>query len=247
MNLDIYCGPAPSPETLWLDWNFDPPLLAIIAAIFVFLITYANNRRQALAAFGAMLVMLVAFVSPLCALASALFSARVFHHILLVTFLAPLVILAIPPRSRERQLLTAQLSFLVHAIVLWFWHAPSPYLFALSSPPAYWLMQLTLIGSALWLWADILSPRRSAGAAIALLLGTTIQMGMLGALLTFSREPLFAAHMDTTHAFSLSPLADQQLSGLMMWVPAALPYLFAALLRLRSVFAGRNYNGEAPR
>jgi putative membrane protein len=94
---------------------------------------------------------------------------------------------------------------------------------------------------------DILSPRRSAGAAIALLLGTTIQMGMLGALLTFSREPLFAAHMDTTHAFGLSPLADQQLSGLLMWVPAALPYLFAALLRLRRIFAGRSFDSEAPR
>ena len=45
----------------------------------------------------------------------------------------------------------------------------------------------------------------------------------------------------------LTPLADQQLSGLLMWVPAALPYLFAALLKLRSLFAGRSFDSEAPR
>jgi putative membrane protein len=247
MNLNIYCGPAPTPDLLWSDWNFDPPLLASVGAIFVLLITSASSPRQRIAAGAGLALLLIAFVSPLCALASALFSARVFHHILLVTFFAPLVILAIPPHTRERQLLPVQLSFLVHTIMMWFWHAPAPYLFALSSPAAYWLMEATLIGSGVWLWADILSPRRSAGAAIALLLGTTIQMGMLGALLTFSREPLFAAHMDTTHAFGLSPLADQQLAGLLMWVPAALPYLFAALMRLRRIFAGRSFDSEAPR
>ncbi|MFN7092542.1 cytochrome c oxidase assembly protein [Allorhizobium sp. NPDC080224] len=247
MNLDIYCGPAPTPEMLWRDWNFDPPLLAAIGAVFVLLMTTASNPRQRMAAGAALLVMLLAFVSPLCALASALFSARVLHHILLVTFLAPLIVLAIPPKARERQPLPAQLSFLVHTLLMWTWHAPEPYLFALSSPAAYWLMELTLIGSAVWLWYDILSPRRTVGPSVALLLGTTIQMGMLGALLTFSREPLFAAHMDTTHPFGLSPLADQQLSGLLMWVPAALPYLFAALLKLRSLFAGRSFDSEAPR
>lgn len=247
MNLDIYCGPAPLPETVWTSWNLDPPLLAGIGAIFALLVISADTRRQRLAAGASLAVMLIAFVSPLCALASALFSARVLHHILLVTFLAPLIILSIPPRLRERQILPAQLSFLVHTIVMWVWHAPGPYLFALSTPAAYWLMELTLVGSALWLWMDTLSPRRPAGSALALLLGTTIQMGMLGALLTFSREPLFAAHIDSTQPFGLSPLADQQLAGLLMWVPAALPYLFAALLRLRSVFAGRSFDSEAPR
>jgi putative membrane protein len=55
-------------------------------------------------------------------------------------------------------------------------------------------------------------------------------MGMLGALLTFARRPLYAPHADTTLAYGLTPLADQQLAGLVMWVPAALPYLLAAAL-----------------
>lgn len=247
MDLDIYCGPAPTPDILWSAWNFDPPLLAGVAAIFLFLMISAKSRRQRLAAWTSLLLMLLAFVSPLCALASALFSARVAHHVVLVTLLAPAIVLAMPAETLRRPQLPAQLSFITHTVLMWVWHAPGPYLFALGSPAAYWLMELTLVGSALWLWMDILSPQRSAGAAIALLLGTTIQMGMLGALLTFSREPLFAAHMDSTHAFRLSPLADQQLAGLLMWVPAALPYLAAALLRLRSVFSGRSFDSKAPR
>ncbi|THV20212.1 cytochrome c oxidase assembly protein [Peteryoungia ipomoeae] len=245
MNLDIYCGPAPTPDAVWSAWNFDPPLLLMIAAAFAILITLASGSRQRLAAIAALIIMLIAFVSPLCALASALFSARIFHHILIVSVLGPLIVMAIPLRLRPGRRLPPQLSFLVHTLSMWFWHAPEPYLLALSSPVIYWLMELSLIGSAIWLWADIVSPRRAAGSAIALLLGTTLQMGMLGALLTFSRQPLFAAHMDTTLAFGLSPLADQQLAGLLMWVPAALPYLFAALLILRRVFAGRGLDGEA--
>ena len=247
MDLDIYCGPAPTPDILWSAWNFDPPLLAGVAAIFLFLMISAKSRRQRLAAWTSLLLMLLAFVSPLCALASALFSARVAHHVVLVTLLAPAIVLAMPAETLRRPQLPAQLSFITHTVLMWVWHAPGPYLFALGSPAAYWLMELTLVGSALWLWMDILSPQRSAGAAIALLLGTTMQMGMLSALLTFSREPLFAAHMDSTHAFRLSPLADQQLAGLLMWVPAALPYLAAALLRLRSVFSGRSFDSKAPR
>jgi putative membrane protein len=173
-------------------------------------------------------------------LASALFSVRVLHHILLVTVMAPLVILAVPPAKRGSTAFPAQLSFLAHTGLMWLWHAPGPYLFALGSPAAYWLMELSLIGSALWLWRDILAPGRTVGAALALLLGTTLQMGMLGALLTFARQPLFVAHLETTQPFGMLPLADQQLSGLLMWVPAALPYLLVALIVLSRLFKPRD-------
>jgi putative membrane protein len=49
---------------------------------------------------------------------------------------------------------------------------------------------------------------------------TTLQMGFLGALLTFSARPLYAVHALTTPAWGLSPLADQQLGGIIMWIPA---------------------------
>ena len=67
-------------------------------------------------------------------------------------------------------------------------------------------------------------------SALSGLLGSIIQMGMLGALLTFAGQPLYEPHMTTTLPYGLTPLADQQLAGLLMWVPAALPYLAVALL-----------------
>ncbi|MFN3636715.1 MAG: hypothetical protein ACK4UZ_13410, partial [Rhizobium rhizophilum] len=112
MDLAIYCGPAPTPEELWSAWNFDPPVLAGIAAIFLFLMISAKSLRQRLAAWTSLLLMLLAFVSPLCALASALFSARVAHHVVLVTLLAPAIILAIPPEMLRRPRFPAQLSFI---------------------------------------------------------------------------------------------------------------------------------------
>ncbi len=55
-------------------------------------------------------------------------------------------------------------------------------------------------------------------------------MGLLGAVITFARVPLYPPHFATTDPFGLSALADQQLAGLIMWVPATIPYLAAALL-----------------
>lgn len=247
MDLQIYCGPAPLPEALWSQWNFDPVLLSGLAASTFVLLTLTETRQQRMWTLSALLVAVVAFVSPLCALASALFSARVLHHILLVTVLAPLVVLAVPPNRRSSVVVPAQLSLLAHTAMMWLWHAPGPYLFALGSPAAYWLMELTLIGSAIWLWRDILASRRSVGAALALLLGTTLQMGMLGALLTFAREPLFSAHLDTTQPYGLLPLADQQLSGILMWVPAAIPYLLCALVVLSRLFSMRDAERQPAR
>ena len=60
---------------------------------------------------------------------------------------------------------------------------------------------------------------------------------LLGALLVFAGRPLFADHLATTAAYDLSPLEDQQLAGLIMWVPAALHYLGVALWRLSGLLA----------
>jgi putative membrane protein len=115
-------------------------------------------------------------------------------------------------------------------VFFWFWHAPDAYVAALDATPVYWLMQLTLLGSAALMWAAIFAA--TPARAIAALLGLTIQMGLLGALLVFAATPLYAPHLTTTLAFGLDPEADQQLAGLIMWVPACLPYLAAGLHRL---------------
>ena len=228
-----YCGPPPLPDTLWERWNFDPFLLGVLVVGVALFCMAARDRspRQSLAFGGAVLALLVIFVSPLCALTVALFSARVVHHVLLVAVAAPLLafaLLRVNHRGALGKLLAPAL--LLHTVTFWLWHAPDAYTAALSSTPIYWLMQVTLLATATLLWGAIIAA--PTGRAIVALLFSTIQMGFLGALLVFSGQPLYLPHLTTTVVFGLDPLVDQQLAGLIMWVPAALPYLGVALHRL---------------
>lgn len=239
-----YCGAAPGPGEWLLRWNFDPLLLAALALIALAWTKAGGaaepDRRKWFAAVG--MVALLLFVSPFCALTSALFSARVAHHVLLTAVVAPLVMLSLP---RSRTALPGSLAFwtVVQAVVFWAWHAPTLYSSALSSDAIYWLMQLSLVGSAIGFWAAI--RRSSAPASVAALLATMVQMGLLGALITFAAFPLYAPHFASTLPWGLAPLEDQQLAGLIMWAPSAGIYLGVALFTANR-WLGRESRGLAP-
>lgn len=228
-----YCGPAPVPADLWGAWNLDPLLIAALlagAAVSGLALRAAPLRqRLALAGFA---VLALAFVSPLCALASALFSARVVHHLLLIALAAPLLALAFPARGRSGVGLAA----LVHTVLTWLWHAPGPYAWALSSDLAYWLMEISLLGSALWLWRGLLDRRAGPAAPVAAAVATMAQMGLLGGLLLFAGNPLFLVHLSTTGPWGIGPLTDQQLAGIAMAVLATPAYAGAALWQVLSLF-----------
>jgi len=235
---DPYCGAAPVPAE-WLGrWNLDPVLIATMALAAGAQMAWfgredpAIRHRKVATSAIVWLLLALAFVSPLCALTSALFSARVTHHVILVAIVAPLAVLALPDRWRQvpASLSGLGLLALLHAAVLWFWHAPAPYAAALQSHALFWVMELSLLGSAVLLWLAVLSARAPTVSALLALLLTVIQMGLLGAAITFAREPLYAAHFATTQPWGLSVLADQQLAGLIMWVPAVIPYLVAGLI-----------------
>ena len=223
-----YCGPPPSPEGLWSSWNFDPVVIAglLVAALLLGMAGRLPLWSRAKTG-AALLVLGIAFVSPLCALSSALFVARTLHHLLLVCLAAPLIALALPkvPRPGLGAVLTAAG---LQAIVLWFWHAPSVYATALSSDAVYALMESTLLASSVLFWLVIRSAS-APSAAFGLVL-TMVQMGILGALLVFAGSAVYGPHLTTTVSWSLTPLEDQQLSGLIMWAPAAGIYLTTALV-----------------
>ena len=224
-----YCGAAPLPADWLARWNLDPVLLAAFAGAGLAWMLYrrrGGGGRDGLFAAGLGLLFIL-FVSPLCALTSALFTARGVHHVLLTAVAAPLLVAALP---RDRTRLPGHLAAWAagHALVFWAWHAPDLYAWALSDDLVYWAMQASLLASAVGLWAAV---RRAAPpAAAAALLATMVQMGLLGALLTVASGPLYAPHFGTTAAWGYSPLEDQQLAGLVMWAPAASLYLAAALL-----------------
>ncbi|KKB10160.1 cytochrome c oxidase assembly protein [Devosia chinhatensis] len=238
-----YCGAPPLPADLWTRWNFEPGLLTglVIAALAgLWLLRLAGPRRQlafALSwAFAALL-----FVSPLCALTVALFSARVGHHVLLTMVVAPLLALALPASWGNKGGTLPPLALSTAA--LWLWHSPDLYTAAFTHPGLYWAMQLSLLTTFTWLWLGLLHARRPIQAGLAALT-SAIQMGMLGALLVFADQPLYLPHFLASQAFGLSAAEDQQLGGLIMWVPANLPLLALVLWRLVDLLGDRQ---AAPR
>lgn len=228
-----YCGAAPLPGEWLARWNLDPVLLAAMALAAV--AWWARQGRLGGAQAGVLGVVFVLFVSPFCALGSALFSARVVHHVLLGLALAPL--LAEAQRLHERRpRLSLPVLTAVQALTFWAWHAPPLYAAALSSDALFWAMQISITATAALWWARL--RQANAGAAVLALLATMVQMGVLGALLVFAGRALYAPHWLTTQGWGLSPLEDQQIAGLIMWAPASAVYLLlAAAVLYRSLRA----------
>lgn len=222
-----YCGAPPLPGELVGRFNLDPVLIVSLILLTCGHLRFCSDapaeRGRALAGWA---IAAAAFLSPLCALSVSLFAARVGQHMILVLIAAPLIAAALPSGWRA-PLWPAVISFF---LFLWFWHMPVPYDATFHSTVIYWSMHVTLFGSAIWLWRALLA--HEPGTTMHVLAAGTvssIQMGLLGAVLTLSDRPMFRWHYFTTQAWGLSPLADQQLGGALMWVPGCLLFLFVAL------------------
>ena len=212
-------------------------------------------RRRALAFGAGWLVLTVALVPPLDGLGTMLFSGHMVQHELLMIVAAPLLVLghplgiwvwALPPRWRRTtgaffhapawrgpwKVVTAPLAaWLLHALVLWVWHAPALFDAALRHPAIHVAQHIAFLATALLFWWSVLgsASRPRQGVALLSLFTTTVHTGALGALLALASTPWYRSYLASTRAFGLEPLQDQQLGGLVMWVPGALAYLIAAL------------------
>lgn len=210
---------------------------------------------QAAAFAGGWLMLVAALVSPLDALGARLFSAHMLQHELLMVVAAPLLVLARPlsawtwalPAAWRRRVgaatrhgawrstwsaLTRPLSaWSLHAIALWGWHLPGAFDAALSNAGVHAVQHLSFLGTALLFWWTTLgaATRRDRGAAVASLFTTMIHTGALGALMSLSPLLWYWPYARTSATLGMDPLADQQLGGLIMWIPAGLAYLMAAL------------------
>lgn len=230
-----YCGPVPLPEKLLGSWNLDPALLALLA---VMTLAGAVGLRRARAgrlregAFSvAALGAVIAFVAPLCALTVALFAARSLHHLLLLGVIAPTLAVALPWRGAP-----GAGAFVALSAALWAWHVPVVYAAAWDSTAIYWAMQAALILPGWVFWSAVLAARRDVMAmfaSAAMVAGLAGQMGLIGAILTFAPRALYPEHLVGAEAFGLSMMADQQLAGLIMWVPGMLPLALIGALLLR--------------
>jgi putative membrane protein len=212
--------------------------------------------------------LVLALLSPLDTLADVLFSAHMGQHELLMLVAAPLLVMgrplyvvlwALPARARAA--LTAVLEraaarrtwraishpvmvLLLHAVALWIWHVPSLFEGALAHEAVHAVQHVAFFLTAALFWWTLVQGRYGRlgyGAAVAFVFLTAMHSGLLGAMLTFARTAIYPTHEARTRAAGLDPVEDQQLAGLLMWIPAG---VFLTVLGLAFLSA---WLGEAER
>lgn len=206
---------------------------------------------------GGLAALLLALVSPLDAMGGALFSAHMVQHEVLMLVAGPLLVLgsplvalawALPDGSRRtasrlahaapvraaRSLGHPFAAWTLYAVALWGWHHPTLYQATLTSDLAHAAQHGSFMAASLLFWSLLLRPgseRRSGyGWGVPYLFTTAVHGSVLAALLTFSGEAWYPAYAVSTAAWGLTPLEDQQLAGVIMWVPPGFVYLAAILL-----------------
>jgi putative membrane protein len=258
---------APRPHDVWTAWNSDlVVVLGVVAAIALFARGQhgagpGGRRQHAVGAAGVGAIVL-ALLSPLDALGSALASAHMLQHIVLILVAAPLLVTGgalstmaqgLPSsvrRAGQRAAGSSAATSVLHALrrpgaawllhvgALWLWHSAALYEAALRSHWLHGLEHVSFFATALLFWSVVLrrqpGPDAFPGVALVLVFTMALQSVLLSALLTFSPTPWYPSYGERAAPWGLDPLVDQQLAGVMMWVPGGLVYLGIALVLLIS-------------
>ncbi len=217
------------------------------------------------AAFGAgWLTIAIALSRPVDEWSDRWLAVHMIQHELLMVIAAPLIAVSAPmiaaawamPTVVRRQLVsvarrtpvtvawsvaTSPASvFFLYAAALWIWHIPVLYDAAVADEGVHVIQHLCFFGTATLFWWGIAHSRHGRtgyGAAVVYVFATAVHGGLLGALMTVSPRVWYAPYL-THPSASLTPLEDQQLAGLLMWIPAGIVFvvgglvLFAEWLRL---------------
>jgi cytochrome c oxidase assembly factor CtaG len=205
-------------------------------------------RRWQAACFAiGLLTIVIALDSPIDAAAAQLFAAHMVQHLLLMLVAAPLLVLGRPvavfawaapeparPSFRRLHILypltLPAVAFVLHSLALWGWHIPRLYDAAVAEPVLHVIEHVSFFGTAaLFWWALLGSGRIGYGAGVLYVFALALQSTVLGALLTFATTPWYTSHLTTTASWGLTPQEDQQLAGLIMWIPGGIVYLGAGL------------------
>jgi len=221
----------------WLLW---PPVLVLLALIFC----VARGRHHFRWAWlvGGLLVFLVALEPPIDPLASGgLFSVHMVQHLLLLLIAPLLLLLALPAGNAEAKpagKFAAAIGWSAGVGGMWLWHLPALCSAAAVNPVLHGVQAVSLVAMGLAFWRPVFSPRPSARipplTGLAYLFSACAACSLLGVWITFaplSVCPAFLAPAGTLvrSQCGLDAAHDQQLGGLIMWVPACLIYFTAMM------------------
>ncbi len=198
-----------------------------------------------------------ALAGPLDVFAGDLFTAHSAQHIIIAMLAAPLLLIARPmpsyiwafPRPMrsgagtaltEAAIIIRALRFFTHPMVAlplfllsqYVWHIPAAYNGSLENEWVHLLMHFTMFTAAVFFWWPIVGPppvrtRLSHPERLVFLLLAVTPVALLAAIITLSKSVLFDFYLDSPGHFNWSPLEDQRIGGLLMWIPGNFTFLFA--------------------
>lgn len=202
------------------------------------------------------LVLVLALISPLDTLGdSYLFSAHMLQHILLIQVVPPLLLLGLTAELVERALRRPALGRIERALgrpllawtlgigTVWIWHLPALYDAALASESVHVLQHLCFLLTSTIFWWPVLTPqadrRLGLPASILYLVGASFSGSVLGILIAFAPAGLYAGYQHPLdalgllqtirHDWGIDAASDQQIGGLLMWIPGGIAYLVATI------------------
>jgi putative membrane protein len=186
-------------------------------------------------------------IPPVDTQAARMFSMHMFQHEMLMLVAAPLmvadrpivaVLWALPEAIRSRithgspaatvtaigRSLTMPLAaWGIHGVTVWLWHLPRPYEAAVGNESIHAGQHMTFVATAALFWWGLVYGRYGRagyGVSVLFVFSTLVHTGILGAIFTLSRSPFYAVYVHRASAAGVDPVADQQLAGLIMWIPA---------------------------
>ena len=226
-----------------------------------------HDKRRAASFYLGLVALFVALVSPLDALSDELFLAHMGQHMLLMFFAVPAIQIGAPviplmrgiPRPLRRRvaiplfkspLVRGALRNLFRPLIAWpifigviiGWHVPAAYEAALRNEAVHLVEHLTFaLGAYLWWW-NVIDPaplRASLSylARVPFVFITIVPTFVLGAFLTFAPNAFYPSYELTAPAYGLTALEDQEIGGVIMWIPGS--FVVAAALLLSLYYAVR--------
>ncbi len=242
-------------------WDWQPTVIAggLLLGIGYLVWVRFKPPGRSLAFYSGLGILAVALLSPLDELGDTyLFSAHMIQHLLLLLICPPLMIMGLPEVALrklldhplvnrwEHWLSRPTIAWLIVVGMVWIWHFPLFYNFALAHESVHAIQHLTFLVSATIFWWPVFTPleeRRMPFPAVLLYIFlASLAEAILGIILTFIPAGLYPAYLhpeDPWHILTIlrnnwgiTPQVDQQVGGLIMWVPGSLIYLTAILVCL---------------
>ena len=232
----------------WQRWDIHPSVaigIVALAALYVRLGGLAAPRRRVVSFGASLLVLFFSLNGPLHDLSdSYLFSAHMVQHLILTLLFPPLFLYGLPAhvvrpflqprwvRALGEWMTKPVPAAAIFTVPIVLWHMPVFYEAAMRHHPLHIVQHLVFLATSVVMWWPVLSPvpelpRASYPGQLLYLFLLGIPMSIVGAMITLANDPLYPFYVAAPRLWGLSAIDDQQIGGLIMWVPGGLVFWIA--------------------